>query len=257
MSADVLLSDIAAKRDLTEVEARGLVDSIRVDIEDVGVRIATAYLGRAWVALGHPSWDAMCTAEFDGARLRVPREQRAEQVQSLRSAGLSTRAIGAALGIDKSTVRRDLPAAPDGAPGADAPREPVVGQDGKAYPATQPARPSMPQRVPADTTTGLVTDPGDVPFEQWQEQQVEQDDAAMAESLEAHMANTDIRYLGNLFRGITTTQHVLLDLDPARAIEVCRERDDERASLLAFIARDLAWMRTVQSGLGRNLRSVR
>lgn len=254
MSTDVLLSDIAAKRDLTEVEARGLVDSIRVDIEDVGVRIATAYLGRAWVALDYQSWDAMCTAEFDGARLRVPREQRVEQVQSLRSAGLSTRAIGAALGIDKSTVRRDLPAAPDGARGADAPREPVVGQDGKAYPATQPARARMPERVPADTTTGEVTDPGDVPFEQWQEQQ---DHAALTQSVETQFGDSDARFCHNLSRAVVNTRTSLLALSPERAIEVCRDDDNRRADLLGFLGRVRAWTNTVESGLGRNLRSVR
>jgi hypothetical protein len=135
VSADTLLADVAAQRDLNEAEARCLVDSIRVDVADIGERVATAYLGRAWMALGYPSWDALCEAEFDGARLRIPREQRAEQVQSLRAAGLSTRAIGTALGVSEGTVRTDLAGAQNYAPA------PVVGQDGKQYAPTQPPRP--------------------------------------------------------------------------------------------------------------------
>lgn len=65
MTADLLLSTVVQQRDLNEVEARALVDGIRVDVTDLGERIGTAYLGRAWVALGYPSWDALCEAEFE------------------------------------------------------------------------------------------------------------------------------------------------------------------------------------------------
>jgi len=85
----------------------------------------------------------------------------------------------------------------------------------------------------------------------------QQEIAAADASMEAHLAGTDVRYLANLFRGITTTQHVLLDLDPERVVAVCRDDDDRRADLLRFIGRLRAWTKTVESGLGRNLRSVR
>jgi len=144
MTADVLLSDVAAQRDLDATEARHLIDGMRADVATLGERVTTAYLGRAWVALGYESWDAMTDAEFPGARLRIPREQRAEQVQSLRSAGLSTRAIASALGVNKDTVRRDLPT------GANAPDEPgtVRSLDGRERPASQPPRPAPAPVVP-------------------------------------------------------------------------------------------------------------
>ncbi len=138
MTAALLLADVAAQRDLNEVEARTLIDGIRADVSDLDQRIATAYVGRAWIALGYGGWDAMCVAEFDGARLRIPREQRVEQVQSLRAAGLSARAIDAAIGVDESTVRADLRGAGNPAPAA-----PVVGQDGKHYQPTQPPPPLL------------------------------------------------------------------------------------------------------------------
>lgn len=63
----------------------------------------------------------------------------------LRAEGMSTRAIGSALGIGKSTVDRDLGTVPSG---TDEP-ERVTGLDGRERPATQPerpaARPSRPQ----------------------------------------------------------------------------------------------------------------
>ncbi len=137
--SDLLLADVVRERVLTDLEARHLVDSIRVDVTDLGERVATAYIGRAWTALGYDSWDALCEAEFDGARLRIPREQRAEQVQSLRSAGLSTRAIGTALGVSDGTVRNDLSTAQDYA--VEAPAV-VTSLDGRTRPATQPPRPA-------------------------------------------------------------------------------------------------------------------
>ena len=124
---------------LTHDDARLLVDSIRVDVADIGERIVAAYLGQAWIALGYVSWDALCDTEFEGAQLRVPREDRVEQVQSLRSTGLSSRAISAALGIAKGTVANDLRSSPaqDWAPAAPTS---IRALDGKTYPATQPVR---------------------------------------------------------------------------------------------------------------------
>ncbi len=147
MTADVLLSDVAAQRDLDATEARHLIDRMRADVATLGERVTTAYLGRAWVALGYESWDAMTDAEFPGARLRIPREQRSEQVQSLRAAGLSTRAIGSALGVHHDTVASDIKAATVGNPTVDSPTT-VRSLDGRNRPAAQPPRPAPAPVVP-------------------------------------------------------------------------------------------------------------
>ncbi len=97
-------------------EARARVDRIKVGVEAVWQLIIESYQARDWEALGYASWDDMCTREFGTSRLRLPREERAETVQSLRDAGLSLRAIAAATGDSVTTVRREVAGVPNGTP---------------------------------------------------------------------------------------------------------------------------------------------
>lgn len=96
MTADVVV--------LGAADARALTDRIKVGVEAVWQLITQAYTERAWTALGYESWDDYCTREFGTSRLRLPREERAEVVSSLRESGLSIRAIAAATGLNKETV---------------------------------------------------------------------------------------------------------------------------------------------------------
>lgn len=96
--------------------ARALTDKIKVAVEGTWHLITEAYQSRAWSALGYLTWDDYCTREFGTSRLALPREDRAETVQSLRSAGLSLRAIESATGLGKSTVQRQLAPVPNGTP---------------------------------------------------------------------------------------------------------------------------------------------
>jgi hypothetical protein len=101
---------------MTETEARKLTDRIKFDAGQLWDKLTDAYLGRADIALGYESWDTYCITEFGSLRLRLPREERAEMVCSLRQAGLSNRAIASATGYSEGTVRNDLAAqnyAPD------------------------------------------------------------------------------------------------------------------------------------------------
>jgi len=121
-------------------EARTLTDRIKVAVEGTWQLIREAYTSRAWAALGYETWDAYCSAEFGTSRLALPREERREVVASLAESGLSTRAIGAAVGISEATVRREMSTA-SSALGNDAvePRQ-ILGVNGKTYmqPAPQP-----------------------------------------------------------------------------------------------------------------------
>lgn len=296
MIADVLLADVVQQRDLNEIEARALVDGMRVDVAGIEVRIKIAFHGRAWISLGYPTWDALCEAEFDGARLRIPREDRAEQVQSLRSAGLSTRAIGSALGVSDGTVRTDMAGAQNYAPA------PVTGQDGKTYAPSQPPRPPAPSSVappagptatapepssvhaaPPATVEGSTSPPspgdarpaadapstppevgggepsvGHVPIEQHPDYEPSDGDLdqQLGKHLDGHPASKDDRYRLNLARAIVGCQQ-LLDLSPDRAVQTYQRDSDEAVVLDGFLDRMDAWTRSVRAGLRPNLRSVR
>ncbi|MGW4121373.1 hypothetical protein [Nocardia sp. NPDC004711] len=113
---------------LTEEAARELTDNIRARVEQVWELVRHAYTGRVWTVLGYDSWDTYCAAEFDGAQLRIPREDRAEVVASLRDIGMSTRAIAAATGLSQPTVSRELSSS-DSNESPDS----VVGLDGRTY----------------------------------------------------------------------------------------------------------------------------
>ncbi len=115
---------------LTRDEARSLTDQIRTGLTELLPLIAEAYERRAWLALEYATWDAYCDAELRG--VRVPVGHRHEAVAGLRGAGMSTRAIGSALGVSHQTVANDL------ASGVKSltPEE-IVGTDGKRYAATR------------------------------------------------------------------------------------------------------------------------
>lgn len=139
------MTDIVSTQ-LTRDEARTLTDDIRSRVVDLLPRIKEAYEGRADRALGYPSWHEYCTAELEG--LRVPLADRPAMVAELRQTGMSTRAIGAALGVDPKTVRNDL-----GSTGEKSPVETVKSLDGRERPAIQPLRPTSvgqsPTQMPA------------------------------------------------------------------------------------------------------------
>lgn len=120
------MNDIALP---TQEEARALTDRIKIAVEGTWQLIREAYTTRTWAVLGYDTWDAYCTAEFGETRLRLPREERQEVVASLRDSGLSVRAIAAATGVNRETIRQEVAAAGDKKL---SPR-PVMGTDGKTY----------------------------------------------------------------------------------------------------------------------------
>lgn len=145
--------------DLTVHDARVLTARIRESVAGVWDLIVEAYTSRAWTSLGYDSWDDYTRTEFDGVRIALPREDRREVVGSLRDAGLSTRAIASAIGVDDKTVRNDLAGAEYSAP--------VIGADGKQY-APKPAHVTTTTRTTestkvehdVDLETGEITSPG-------------------------------------------------------------------------------------------------
>ncbi len=93
---------------LTEDEAREATAKAYGSGEAFCVDILVCFHGRAWVAMGYDSWDEYWGAEFHGLRVSLSPAARKELVKPLRAAGMSTRQIGAAVGVSHETVASDL-----------------------------------------------------------------------------------------------------------------------------------------------------
>lgn len=112
------------------------LEALQRSLDEIGELIAEAYQGRVWEPLGYTDWDTYVREEFASvSRLRLTRDERRDMVVSLRSVGMSTRAIGGALGVSHTEVQRSA--------GTNVPPAPVTGLDGKEY------APQVPHRVPA------------------------------------------------------------------------------------------------------------
>lgn len=137
------MTEIASVETLTAGQARVLTDEIRSDLGGLLPKVKRAYEGRADKALGYDSWAIYCAYELDG--IRVPLADRPAMVAELRQNGMSTRAIGAALGVGKSTVDRDLSTVPSGT----VEPERITSLDGRERPATMPARQEVADQITA------------------------------------------------------------------------------------------------------------
>ncbi|AZI57177.1 hypothetical protein EH165_02405 [Nakamurella antarctica] len=136
----------------TLAEAAQLTGRIQQGMDHVQALVVEGFTGRIWIALGLGTWDAWAD-KFFGNRpmLAFSREERPALVSTLSQAGLSTRAIGAAIGTDQRTVRRDLDSTAANAAvdttghGVEA-RDKIAGTNGKDYnrPTPKP-KPEFPQ----------------------------------------------------------------------------------------------------------------
>ncbi len=110
-------------------------DFIRDRIETVvefWEAVVEAYQQRDWEVLEYESWDAYIDGEFGSDRIRLTKKRRQGIVSEMRQRGMSTRAIGSALGVSQKTVDRDV----DEVESDDSP-ESVIGTDGKTYSAAK------------------------------------------------------------------------------------------------------------------------
>lgn len=134
----------------TAEEARTRADRIRSGMRVLAEwqqDVVAAYAAQDWDALGYDTWDAYLDGEFGEHRVKLPRDQRREIVAGMSAAGMSSRAIGAAVGTSYKTVQRDVDTSgtnvPDGEPRT------VLSLDGRKRPAFRPnaepiARPDTP-----------------------------------------------------------------------------------------------------------------
>lgn len=232
------MTDVA-RPNLTTDEARALTARIVAGLADLLPLIKEAFERRADVALGYTTWPDYCDAELRG--LRVPIVDRPKAVAELRSAGMSTRAIGAALGVGKSTVDRDLSSVPDGTV-----PERVVGLDGKERPATRPPSPIAEAVASAieDTAARVkdmplrpvaITAPVDPHAE---------GDARRDAELDAVMAETVTRFRANFASAIAKADDVW-QFDVDRLVEVYAA-DYDRA-IRPFLQEMTVWCQRVEA----------
>lgn len=122
-------------------EAHGRADRIRSGMRVLAewqTDVIAAYAARDWEALGYETWDTYLDGEYGEHRIQLPREQRREIVAGMSAAGMSTRAIGSAVGSSHMTVQRDL----DEPSVTDVPVDEsrtVLSLDGRERPASRPA----------------------------------------------------------------------------------------------------------------------
>lgn len=139
-------------------QARALTNRIKVGLEGTYLLIQEAFASRAWEALGYETWHEYCVSEFDGGQLRLPKAERQKVVELMRETGMSTRAIGSAIGVSQMTVVNDIAATEQNYSVADSVPEPdqpepdqpepepptVTGVNGKTYQAkTERTRPRI------------------------------------------------------------------------------------------------------------------
>lgn len=161
------MTDLSVPADLTRDEARRLTDEIKDDVAGLLPKIREAFERRADLALGYANWSIYCDAELRG--LRLPVGDRREAVAELRGAGMSTRAIGSALGVHHSTVEGDLKST-----GGNPPVQPerITSLDGRERPAAMPPRPAQGPSASAERRTS-ASEPDPV--------------AQVAEAIERHL----------------------------------------------------------------------
>lgn len=83
------------------------LDNIEDAIDELPKLLAQAYEGKAWVPMGCDSWDEYVTKWLHTDRLKLTRTERQGIVLELTDAGMTTRQIGVALGVNNATVHRD------------------------------------------------------------------------------------------------------------------------------------------------------
>lgn len=121
---------------LDKSAAEQLVNEI-VDLDKkIEAAVWALWEGRGWISLGYSSWNAMCDDKFKATFVRIPKDKRQEVVCSLAEKGMSTRAIGSAMGMSYKTVQRDMKAV-----GTNVPTE-RIGTDGKTYTRQERLEPS-------------------------------------------------------------------------------------------------------------------
>jgi hypothetical protein len=227
--------------DLTANEARELTERITGQVSELLPLIREAFERRAWIALGHDSWENYCDAELRG--LRLPVGARREAARELVSGGMSQRSAGAALGISRTQVRRDLDA---DQLSRDVPvEEPAAADEPDADDGAEPVESSAEQADPAPTApVGAVVGPPLILGADGRRREAPQKRPDLTDTPERRDATTRTA----VRKGVQAFLPVVRDLTPERVAEVaddnlwlelthCRDRFVEWTDQLFAIRR--------------------
>lgn len=167
LTGDAPLVPVLPAGPATRAAAEALTSQIRHTAREVGAGLARlrqlveqAREHDVWSVLGYASWTAYLVDVLEP--MRLPRDERREVVGYLTGEGLSTRAIAPIVGANQKTVVNDRRAlALVEAPGEEvSSREPIVGLDGRVYPASAPrARLVVVPAQAAAPASGAVVQP--------------------------------------------------------------------------------------------------
>ena len=101
--------EITTPDNLTEDEARMLVDDLKHALERAYELLSAIIATEAWKTLGYTSLEVMWEKELSSTdMIRVPRDQRRELARAMSGEGMSQRKIAKLLGVNNATISRDL-----------------------------------------------------------------------------------------------------------------------------------------------------
>lgn len=178
----VITQDGAPDGGMPVFQSDAIISRIKTSFKVIGSNVDTIcadaarlYEGRAWIAQGFDSWDALCAAKFASTVEEISAPTRKALSAALAGEGMSTRAIAAVTGASKSTIDRDLQVSRSGTPvppdGAEPTR--VTGKDGKSYARksskskmVKPEEPSKPAAPVVDDGQGDAAPDGVAPVKQ-------------------------------------------------------------------------------------------
>lgn len=95
----------AAVAPLDVARVRRTIAELRRHLAEAVALLGELYDGRAWVALGLPSWEALCRQELPELAQLLDAAQRRSVVVELRGRGLSLRAAAAPAGVSAATAK--------------------------------------------------------------------------------------------------------------------------------------------------------
>jgi hypothetical protein len=87
---------------------RAATQSLTDAVTELREVVPQIYATQAWRTLGYDTWRSYCQAEVGARLVRIDPAERRDLTRSLaEDGGMSSRAIGAALGVDEGTIRND------------------------------------------------------------------------------------------------------------------------------------------------------